>query len=70
MQTATCELVLVDSKQSRLHRHTLPVHNMGRTPVRLAALQLSCTLKLEAHATGHIKSSTRFHGYVSLQVGL
>jgi len=39
---------------------------------------LSCTLKLhtlhrhiiEAHATGHVKSSTCFHGYVSLQVGL
>jgi len=35
VKTATCELVLVDSKQSRLHRRILPVHNMSRTPVRL-----------------------------------
>ena len=35
MQMATCELVLVDSKQSRLHRRILLVHNVSRTPVRL-----------------------------------
>ena len=35
VKTATCELVLVDIKQSRLHRRILPVHNMSRTPVRL-----------------------------------
>jgi len=54
-----------------------PLH-VGLYSLLMEYVIYSCTLKLhtlhrhiiETHATGHVKSSTCFHGYVSLQVDL